>query len=95
MRKESELSATIDTARQAEAIINHPLHIAAIESMKQDVQEKFKALANSELIAMQECNLKLKIIDEFEETYLSLISNGNSALESLETLAEFKKATKQ
>jgi hypothetical protein len=82
---------TLDTARQAEAILNHPLHIAAMGILKELTQDKFKGLKNSDVLAMQECNLRLKLIDELEESYSILVSNGKTAFAQLEEIAEFKK----
>jgi len=92
--QESRHRKTIDTSRQAAAILNHPLHSASMELLKELTQEKFKGLKNSDIAAMQECNLRLKLIDEFEENYSTLISNGNTAFASLEEIAVFKKALK-
>lgn len=86
---------TIDVSNQAAAILNHPLHIAAMGVLKELTQEKFKALKNSDVVAMQECNIRLKLIDELEESYEILVSNGESSFSSLEEITAFKKVAKK
>ena len=93
MRKESELSAGIDTAKQADSIVNHPLFIAAIETLHDVTIETFKNLSTNSVEEMQKCNIRLELIDEFKDNFYTLITNGNAAFQTLEDLAEFKKVT--
>ena len=95
MRKESELMTDIDIAKQADSIVNHPLFIASLQSLHDATIETFKSLNSNLTEEMQRCNIRLELIDEFKDNFYTLIINGNAAFQSLEDLAEFKKATKQ
>ena len=95
MRTEPELTTDIDRAKQANSIVNHPLFIAAIEDLHNVTIETFKSLSTNSVEEMQKCNIRLELIDEFKDNFYSIITAGNAAFQTLEDLAEFKKATKQ
>jgi hypothetical protein len=91
LRKEHELKADIERAQQADSIINHPLFIAALKELRDSTNEIFKSLSFENTVEMQECNVKLNLIDEFEGNLVGLIRNGNAAFESLNTLKQHDK----
>ncbi len=91
MRKEHELTADIETAKQANSIVNHPLFIASLKSLHNATIETFKNLSTNSVEEMQKCNIRLELIDEFKDNFYALITNGNAAFETLEELAEHKK----
>lgn len=93
MREESELSADIDRAKQANSIVNHPLFIASIKDLHDATIETFKNLSANSVEEMQKCNIRLELIDEFKDNFYALITTGNAAFETLEDIAEFKKVT--
>ena len=86
MREEIELNADIERARQAKALINHPLFIAALNELEEAENEKFKSLKFDDVIQMQECNVTLKVIDDFKLNLVRLISNGKAATEAIEII---------
>lgn len=93
MRKEHELKTDIDAAKEANAIVNHPLFIASMKTLHDDTIEKFKNLSNDSVEEMQECNMKLSVIDEFRDNLLFILTKGNSAGEALELIVESNKAS--
>lgn len=93
MREESELKGSVDSANQARAIINHPLYIASINTMKELTEKMFRTLDIDDTKKMQECSLRYRLIDEFENNFNTVLSNGDAAFTALEEIAEFKKAT--
>ncbi len=95
MRKEYELKADIETAKQANEIITNPLFIAALQELRESANGKFKSLKFEDTKGMQEINIKLNLIDEFESNLVGLISNGNSAFESLEIIKQHEKDMQQ
>ena len=95
MREKTELVRDIEHAKQEEAIVNHPLFIASLKSLEDLTIEKFKSLEFNEEHKMLECNIRLKLIEEFEQNLLTIISNGNAAFNSLEDIQEFEKAVKR
>ncbi len=94
MRKEPELIADVETAKQADSIVNHPLFIASLKSLHDATIETFKSLSANSVEEMQKCNIRLELIDEFKDNFYSIITAGNAAFQTLEDIAEFKKATK-
>lgn len=95
MRNETELAATIDTARQAESIVNHSLFIASIKMLRELTIDKFENLGFEDTKQMQECNIRLNLIDEFEINLSTIISSGNAALKSLEDIQTFNQEMKR
>ena len=90
MSNETELAETIDTAKQAESIINHPLLIAVIKSLREVAIEKFENLGFKDTEQMQECNQRLNLVEEFESNFYTLISNGEIAFKTLEDIQTFQ-----
>lgn len=94
MREESELVGDIERAKQAQAILNHPIHIAAIELLRQLTIDKFENLGFSDTLGMQECNLRLNLIEELEINLATVIQSGNSAFKALEDIQAFNQEMK-
>ena len=92
MRKEHELKTDIDAAKEANAIVNHPLFIASIKTLHDATIETFKSLSNNAVEEMQRCNIRLELIDEFKDNFYLLITNGNAAFKTLEDIADHEKA---
>ncbi len=90
MRNETELARTMDTGKQAESIVNHPLFIAAIGVLKEVTVDKFESLGFADVQQMQECNIRLNLIQEFEQNLSTVIQNGNAAFNALEDIQTFK-----
>ena len=86
MRDKTELAASIDHARQAESIVNHPLFIASMGMLKQLTIDKFEHLGFDDTKQMQECNMRLGLIEEFESHFLTIIQSGNAAFDTLEAI---------
>lgn len=95
MRTETELSATIDSAKQAEAIVNHPMFIASMKTLRSLTIDKFENLGFEDTKQMQECNIRLNLIDEFEINLSTIINSGNAALKSLEDIQTFNQEMKR
>ena len=89
MRTESELSNSIAEGKQAEAILNHPLFIAATGLLKRLTVDKFENLNFKDTLQMQECNIRLNLIEELEINLSTIIQSGNSAFTSLEQIQTF------
>ncbi len=94
MSNETELAATIDNAKQAEAIVNHPLFIASMETLKNLTIDKFESLGFDDTVQMQECNMRLGIIEEFESHLSTIIQSGSAAFRVLEDIQTFKQEMK-
>lgn len=94
MRTQSELAATIDNAKQAESIIGHPLFIASMETLRQLTVDKFENLGFDDTLQMQECNIRLNIIEEFESHFSTIIYSGNAAFKALEDIQSFNQDMK-
>ena len=95
MRTETELAATIDNARQAESIVNHPMFIASMKTLRALTIDKFENLGFEDTKQMQECNIRLNLIDEFEINLSTIINSGNAALKSLEDIQTFNQEMKR
>lgn len=94
MNNETELARTMDAGKQAESIINHPLLIAVIKSLREVAIEKFENLGFKDTEQMQECNQRLNLVEEFESNFYTLISNGNVAFKTLEEIQTFQQEIK-
>lgn len=90
MRNETELVNDINTAKQAESIVNHPLYIASMETLKQLTIDKFESLKFDDTLQMQECNIRLNLLEEFEINLTTLIQSGNTAIKTLEDIQTFQ-----
>ena len=90
MRNETELTIDIDNAKQAEAIVNHPLFIASIKTLRALTIDKFEGLGFKDTLQMQECNIRLNLIEEFEINLSTIIQNGSAAFKALEEIQTFK-----
>lgn len=86
MRDKTELAVSIDNAKQAEAILNHPLFIASMATLKHLTMEKFENLGFDDTKQMQECNIRLGLIEEFESHFSTIIRSGNAAFKALEDI---------
>lgn len=89
-RSETDLAITIDNAKQAESIVNHPLFIAAVSVLKDLTVERFESLDFTDVQAMQECNIRLNLIQEFEQHLSIIIQNGDVAFRTLEQIQTFQ-----
>ena len=94
MSNETELANSIDIGRQAESIVNHPLLIAVIKSLREVAIEKFENLGFKDTEQMQECNQRLNLVEEFESNFYTLITNGNIAFKTLEDIQTFQQEIK-
>ncbi len=94
MSNETELAKSIDLAKQAESIVNHPLFIASLGTLRQLTIEKFEGLGFKDTEQMQECNVRLNLIEEFENNLLTVIQNGSVALSELESIQTFQQDIK-
>ncbi len=94
MRNETELAATIDTAKQAESIVNHPLFIASIKTLRELTIDKFENLGFEDTKQMQECNQRLNLIEELEVNLSTIIQSGNAAFKALEDIQTFNQEIK-
>lgn len=94
MREKSELAVTIENAKQAESIINHPLFIASMKTLKHLTIDKFENLGFDDTLQMQECNMRLNIIEEFESHFSTIIQSGNAAYQALEDIQTHEQAIK-
>lgn len=94
MRNETELAISIDNAKQAESILNHPLFIASIKILRELTIDKFENLGFEDTLQMQECNVRLNLIEEFEINLSTIIRNGDSAFTSLEAIQTFNQEMK-
>ena len=94
MREKSELAVTIENAKQAESIINHPLFIASMKTLKHLTIDKFENLGFDDTLQMQECNMRLNIIEEFESHFSTIIYSGSAAFKSLEDIQSFNQDIK-
>ena len=90
MNNETELAKSIDNAKQAETIVNHPLFIASLATLRAVAVETFESLGFNDIQKMQECNLRLNLIEEFENNLLTVIQNGNVAFTELEAIQTFQ-----
>lgn len=95
MRDKAELAVTIENAKQAEAIVNHPLFIASIKMLRALTIDKFENLKFNDVSAMQECNIRLNIIEEFEINLSTVIHSGNAAFKALEDIQTFEQETQR
>lgn len=86
MREKSELAGDIANAKQAEAIVNHPLFIASIKTLRDLTIDKFENLGFQDTLQMQECNQRLNLIEEFEINLSAIINSGNAAFQALEEI---------
>ena len=94
MRNKTELTASIDHAKQAESILGHPLFIASMATLKQLTIDKFENLGFDDTKQMQECNMRLGLIEEFESHFSIIIQSGNAALQALEDIQTFEQDRK-
>lgn len=94
MRNETELAATIASAKQAEAILSHPIFIAATSLLKELTVAKFESLGFDDTKQMQECNIRLGLIEELEINLSTIINNGDAAFKSLEEIQTFEQEMK-
>jgi len=94
MRNETELAGDIDNAKQAEAILNHPMFIAATSLLKEVTIEKFENLGFADTLQMQECNIRLNLIEELEINLEVIITNGDLAFKTLEDIQTFNQEIK-
>ncbi len=95
MRDKTELISDIETAKQAESIINHPLFIASTSALRELTIEKFSSLGFGDTLEMQECNIRLNLIEELELNLSTMISNGNIAFATLEEIQTFEQEIKK
>ena len=86
MRDKTELAVSIDHAKQAESILSHPLFIASMATLKNLTIEKFENLGFDDTKQMQECNMRLGLIEEFESHFSTIIQSGNAAFKALEDI---------
>lgn len=91
MRDKTELARDIESAGQAQSIVNQPLFIASIKTLRVLAVEKFESLGFDQTKEMQECNMRLGLIQEFENNLLTVIQNGNTAFSTLEDIQTFEK----
>ena len=89
-REESELIVDINNAQQADALLRHPLLIASMKSLRELTVEKFESLGFKDTEQMQECNVRLNLIEEFESNIAVVILSGNAAFNALEDIQTFK-----
>ncbi len=90
MSNEKEYAARVDSGRKAESIISEPLFIASIETLRSLTVEKFESLGFGHTLEMQECNVRLNLIQEFENNFETVIQNGNAAFAALEEIQTFQ-----
>ena len=90
MNNETELAKKIDSAKQAETIVNHPLFIASLGTLRELTVERFEGLGFEDTLGMQECNVRLNLIEEFENNLLTVIQSGNAAFSELESIQTFQ-----
>lgn len=90
MSDQKELISTIDTARKAKSILEDPLHIASLESLRQLTIEKFENLAFTDLDGMREAHVRLNIITEHQANYETMVSYGETAFDNLEAIQTFE-----
>lgn len=95
MRTQAELAVDIENAKQAESIVNHPLFIASINTLRELTIDKFESLGFEDTKQMQECNIRLNLMDEFEINLSTIINSGNAALKSLEEIQTFNQEMKR
>ena len=95
MRTQAELMTTIEHAKQAESIVNHPIFIASIKMLRALTIEKFENLGFEATTKMQECNVRLNLIEEFEINLSTIIQSGDSAFKSLEAIQTFNQEMKR
>ena len=86
MRTQAELMTTIDHAKQAESIVNHPIFIASMETLKELTMNKFEHLGFEETLKMQECNIRLNLIEEFKMNLDTIVLSGDAAFRTLEEI---------
>ena len=89
MRNESELTSSITQGQQAEAILHHPIFIAATGLLKELTVSKFENLNFKDTLQMQECNIRLNLIEELETNLSIIIQSGQAAFTSLEQIQTF------
>jgi len=92
MREQADLIKDVDSAKQAESILNHPVFIAAIKTLREVTIEKFEGLGFSQTLEMQECNQRLNLIEELESNFETVIQNGNAAYRTLEDIQTHQQA---
>ena len=90
MTDKKELGSTIDTGRQAEALLNQPLFIAAVKTLRLVAIEKFENLGFTDTLGMQECNIRLNLVEELESNLNTIIANGDIAFRTLEEIQTFE-----
>ena len=95
MREKNELAVDIENAKQAEAILNHPLFIATVNTLKELTVDKFENLGYDDTKQMQECNMRLGLIEEFESHFSTVIRSGNIALRNLEDIQTHEQEMKR
>ena len=95
MRDKTELVADIDNAKQAEAIVNHPLFIASIKMLRALTIDKFENLGNDDVVQMKECNMRLNLIEELEVNLSTVIRSGDAAFRTLEDIQTFEQEMKR
>ena len=95
MRDKLELTASIENAKQAESILNHPLFIASMATLKHLTIDKFESLGFDDTLKMQECNTRLSVIEEFESHFSTIIQGGNAAYRALEDIQTHEQEMKR
>lgn len=87
MTEEKErLINTIGNAEQAEQLLASPLLQASLNMLRDLTVEKFENLGFSQTLEMQECNLRLGLIEEFTSHLTGLIQNKDYAYSKLEEI---------
>ena len=95
MRAQAELMTAIEHAKQAASIVNHPIFIASIKMLRGLTIERFEHLGFEDTLKMQECNVRLNLIEEFEINLSTIIQSGDSAFKSLEEIQTFNQEMKR
>ncbi|MGB0943130.1 MAG: hypothetical protein ACPGUE_12040 [Marinomonas sp.] len=92
MRSKEELVDTINSAEQAKAMVEHPLFIASMDTLRELTIDKFEGLEFGQVERMQECNVRLNLIEEFKANLTSIIMNGDAAYQALEDIQTHQQA---
>lgn len=94
MINKTELKNDIDSAKQAEAILSHPMFIASTKLLRQLTVEKFEGLGFTDISQMQECNVRLNLIEELESNLAVIIRSGEASFRALEEIQTFEQEIK-
>lgn len=92
MRNETELLSEIEGGKLAESFINHPLFTQGIATLKAETLSSFESLNFRQTKEMQECNRMLATINNFEDQFIAMVQQGESALNELVIRKEHEKA---